>query len=273
MIPHAIITALLFLSFSNVILAREFCPCCGFGDSASAWAIAKKSDFVVYGKILNEKRVAVFEGGKPVKDTKDVDGAMGRVALMAGELQVLEILYHDGRKWPNQQSIWVTYTKPINWGSNMQDIFFEKELYTGSILMLDRSVTGMEISSDMDLKYLDWLRKERDREIREHTLRELEGRLAENLQYVLEVQNAKDLSQIDPFEPTEESRQKKLAELKAETETIRKKLLAIQSISDDDAPELHKATEHPGTGQPATRSVVEPEGGEKPQPEAEGRSR
>jgi hypothetical protein len=28
-----------------------------------------------------------------------------------------------------------------------------------------------------------------------------------------------------------------------------------------------------GTGQPATRPVVEPEGGDKPQPEAEGRSR
>ena len=31
--------------------------------------------------------------------------------------------------------------------------------------------------------------------------------------------------------------------------------------------------EQSGTGQPATRAVVEPEGGEKPQPEAEGRSR
>ena len=29
--------------------------------------------------------------------------------------------------------------------------------------------------------------------------------------------------------------------------------------------------EQPGTGQPATRPVVEPEGGDKPQPEAEGR--
>lgn len=237
MIPRAIITALLFLSCSHRILAREFCPCCGLGDSASAWAIAKKSDFVVYGKILNEKRVAVFEGGKPVKDTKDGDGAMRRVALMAGELQVIEILCQNGRKWPNQKSIWVTYTKPINWRSNMQNIYFEKELYTGSIFMLDLSVTGMEISSDMDLKYLDWLRKERDREIREHTLKELQGRLAENRQHVLEVQNAKDLSQVDPFDPTEQSRQKKVAELKAEAETIRKKLLAIQSIKDDDAPE------------------------------------
>ena len=32
-------------------------------------------------------------------------------------------------------------------------------------------------------------------------------------------------------------------------------------------------SEHPGTGQPATRLLVEPEGGDKPQPEAEGRSR
>jgi hypothetical protein len=31
--------------------------------------------------------------------------------------------------------------------------------------------------------------------------------------------------------------------------------------------------EQPGTGQPATRPVVEPEGSDKPQPEAEGRSR
>jgi hypothetical protein len=34
-----------------------------------------------------------------------------------------------------------------------------------------------------------------------------------------------------------------------------------------------KTTEQPGTGQPATRPVDEPEGGDKPQPEAEGRSR
>jgi hypothetical protein len=31
--------------------------------------------------------------------------------------------------------------------------------------------------------------------------------------------------------------------------------------------------EQPGTGQPATRPVDEPKGGDKPQPEAEGRSR
>jgi hypothetical protein len=31
--------------------------------------------------------------------------------------------------------------------------------------------------------------------------------------------------------------------------------------------------EQAGAGQPATRPVVEPEGGDKPQPEAEGRSR
>ena len=31
--------------------------------------------------------------------------------------------------------------------------------------------------------------------------------------------------------------------------------------------------EQVGTGQPATRPVVQPEGGDKPQPEAEGRSR
>ena len=34
-----------------------------------------------------------------------------------------------------------------------------------------------------------------------------------------------------------------------------------------------KNCEQDGTGQPATRPVVEPEGGDKPQPEAEGRSR
>jgi hypothetical protein len=32
-------------------------------------------------------------------------------------------------------------------------------------------------------------------------------------------------------------------------------------------------TEQAGTGQPATRLVIKPEGGDKPQPEAEGRSR
>ena len=32
-----------------------------------------------------------------------------------------------------------------------------------------------------------------------------------------------------------------------------------------------KEAEQPGTGQPATRPVDEPEGGTKPQPEAEGR--
>ena len=32
-------------------------------------------------------------------------------------------------------------------------------------------------------------------------------------------------------------------------------------------------TEHDGAGQPATRPVVGPEGGDQPQPEAEGRSR
>jgi hypothetical protein len=32
-------------------------------------------------------------------------------------------------------------------------------------------------------------------------------------------------------------------------------------------------SEQTGTGQPATRPVDEPEGGDKPQPEAEGRSR
>ena len=36
---------------------------------------------------------------------------------------------------------------------------------------------------------------------------------------------------------------------------------------------LQTKAEQPGTGQPATRPVVEPEGGDKPQPEAEGRSR
>ena len=33
------------------------------------------------------------------------------------------------------------------------------------------------------------------------------------------------------------------------------------------------SAEQPGTGQPATRPVDEPKGGDKPQPEAEGRSR
>jgi hypothetical protein len=37
--------------------------------------------------------------------------------------------------------------------------------------------------------------------------------------------------------------------------------------------EAHEKSEQSGTGQPATRPVDEPEGGAKPQPEAEGRSR
>jgi hypothetical protein len=37
--------------------------------------------------------------------------------------------------------------------------------------------------------------------------------------------------------------------------------------------EIHKNSEQPGTGQPATRPVVKPEGGDKPQPEAEVRPR
>ncbi len=37
--------------------------------------------------------------------------------------------------------------------------------------------------------------------------------------------------------------------------------------------EYEDPSEQPGTGQPATLPVVEPEGGEQPQPEAEGRDR
>ena len=36
---------------------------------------------------------------------------------------------------------------------------------------------------------------------------------------------------------------------------------------------IGKSKEQPGTGQPATRPMDEPEGGDKPQPEAEGRDR
>ena len=49
--------------------------------------------------------------------------------------------------------------------------------------------------------------------------------------------------------------------------------LLIFGLLPRDKASSYKNAEQTGTGQPATRPVVEPEGGDKPQPEAEGRSR
>ena len=50
-------------------------------------------------------------------------------------------------------------------------------------------------------------------------------------------------------------------------------LLIQKQFAAHDKSKPFKRKEQAGTGQPATRPVDEPEGGEKPQPEAEGRSR
>ena len=49
-------------------------------------------------------------------------------------------------------------------------------------------------------------------------------------------------------------------------------ILGLSQQEMDDL-KIKREAEHPGTGQPATRPVDEPEGGDKAQPEAEGRSR
>jgi hypothetical protein len=233
---------------------------------------ATKCDLVVYGKILNEQRIAVFENGRPVEDDPNVDGKRLRVELMSGELQVLEVLYPAGEAWPDGKRTWVTFTRPVNWRSNMQNIFFEKALYTGSIFMLEHSVTGMEIREDMDVKYLEWLRSLRDREVRQQTVAGLHRKLTANLEEQIEVRDAEDLNRVDPFHPTEEGREQRLAELKEEERTIREKLLEWQAKPCGDEPG-HSTAEQDGAGQPATRRLAEPEGSDKPQPEAEGRSR
>ncbi len=266
MSPRKLIAALLLLIWSIGAQARDFCPCCEFADSKSVWAVAARCDLVVYGKILNEELIAVFEDGKPVEDDLDADGKRERVALMSGELQILEVLSPSGKTWPDQKSIWVTFARPINWGNNMQDIFFEKALYSGSILMLERSATGTEISADMDVKYLDWLRKERDLEIREQDKKEQERQLAESLKYEREIRNAEDLNRVDPFEPTEKRRQEKLEELKTESEEIRKKLEVLQSECDA-SEHSHSSVEQEDGDQPAPRSESASEDGAKPKPE------
>ena len=58
------------------------------------------------------------------------------------------------------------------------------------------------------------------------------------------------------------------------TKEVEMKASQLEAYLDRSAgPPVKKFAEQPGTGQPATRPVDKPEGSDKPQPEAEGRSR
>ena len=143
-------------------------------NSKSAWLMAKKQDLVVVGKLLNPKILIVFADGKPVqlggnKVIQNKNDLRKGLSLMGADLEIEEVIFDKHGKFTKKTTTPITWVNIVSLRKNYETSIagcqtLDRDAKNGkrSLLFISHNSIGLEADWNMDIKHLEWLRKERD---------------------------------------------------------------------------------------------------------------